>query len=92
MSDLIRRSELYKRGCKVTEYDEAGYSIEYMAVSFKDIRNAQTVEARVHGEWEQYPTSLHRRCSVCKKEYDKLTNQFVGNFCPNCGAKMKVVE
>ena len=57
----------------------------------KKVRSIPTVEARpvVHGEWEEYPSPLHRRCSVCKMEYDKLTNQFKGNYCPNCGADMR---
>ena len=55
------------------------------------LRDIPTVEARpvVHGKWEEYPSPLHRRCSVCKMEYDKLTNQFKGNYCPNCGADMR---
>lgn len=54
------------------------------------IDNAPTVDAVevVHGEWESYPSNLYKRCSVCKREYDKLRNNFVGNYCPSCGAKM----
>lgn len=38
MSDLISRSELLKHSGKVTEYDEAGYSRVYRAVSVEDIK------------------------------------------------------
>ena len=40
MSDLISRSKLLKHSCRVTEYDEAGFSMEYNAVSVEDIKNA----------------------------------------------------
>ena len=42
MSDLISRSELLKHCHRVTEYDEAGFSMEYNAVSVEDIKNAPT--------------------------------------------------
>lgn len=40
MIDLISRSELLKHCHRVTEYDEAGFSMEYNAVSVEDIKNA----------------------------------------------------
>lgn len=42
MSDLISRSQLLKHCHRVTEYDEAGFSMEYNAVSVEDIKNAPT--------------------------------------------------
>ena len=42
----------------------------------------------VHGQWELYPSSMHRRCSVCKMEYDRPKFNVRANYCPNCGAKM----
>ena len=45
----------------------------------------------VHGEWEEYPSEFHRRCSVCKTEFVKAPSPFTNycpNYCPNCGAKM----
>ena len=41
-----------------------------------------------HGEWENYPSHAHRRCSVCEMEYEKPRFNVRANFCPNCGAKM----
>ena len=42
----------------------------------------------VHGQWELYPSSMHRRCSICKMEYDRPKFNVRANYCPNCGAKM----
>ena len=55
------------------------------------IDNAPTVDAVkvVHGRWELYPSSMHRRCSVCKMEYEKPKFNIRANYCPNCGAKME---
>ena len=92
MSDLISRSELLKYSRRVVEYDEAGYSITFNAVSVEDIKNAPTVEAVpvVHGEWEiggvQGNMIGNFKCSVCKGVSLKDSN-----FCPNCGARMNGV-
>lgn len=59
---------------------------------FSDIVNEQTViDAKevVHGRWELYPSSMYRRCSVCKMEYDRSKFNVRANYCPNCGAKME---
>jgi hypothetical protein len=42
MGNLISRSELLKHSRKVTEYDEAGYSRVYRAVSVEDIKYQPT--------------------------------------------------
>jgi hypothetical protein len=44
MSDLISKSALLKYCRKVVEYDEAGYSVTFNAVSVEDIKNEPTVE------------------------------------------------
>lgn len=38
---------------------------------------------KIEGEWEQKGL-WNPRCSVCK-----AYSNYEGNFCPNCGAKMK---
>lgn len=43
----------------------------------------------VCGRWELYPSHMHRRCSVCKVEYDKSNFNIRANYCPNCGANMR---
>ena len=45
MGDLICRSELLKHSYRVTEYDEAGFSMEYNAVPTEEIKNAPAVDA-----------------------------------------------
>ena len=47
-------------------------------------------EEKLDGEWiECYPLSL--KCSICKEEaLDFNDYPYESNFCPNCGAKMKV--
>lgn len=46
----------------------------------------------VHGRWELYPSSMYRRCSVCKMEYDRPKFKVRANYCPNCGAKMNLED
>lgn len=55
------------------------------------ISHIPTVDAEPvrHGRWETYPSHAHRRCSVCKAEWDKPKFNIHANYCPNCGAKMK---
>ena len=48
---------------------------------------ADVVEV-VHGAWENYPSHVYRRCSVCKVEFDKPKFNVRANYCPHCGAKM----
>ncbi len=42
-----------------------------------------------HGKWENYPSHAYRRCSLCKKEWEKPKFNVRANYCPNCGAKME---
>lgn len=42
-----------------------------------------------HGKWENYPSHTHRRCSLCKMEWEKPRFNIRANYCPNCGAKME---
>ena len=88
---------------KVTEYDETGEGITYLAVPVEAIEKAPTIESEPvrHGKWIR--DDLGRtRCSVCEKpipcieEYD--TDEDCGGtyevdidetpYCPICGAKM----
>ena len=94
MNDLISRSALIKRRRKVVEYDEAGFSMDYFAVSVEEINKAPTVEAKpvVRGEW------VGNVCSSCNLNWDEnMVNNAddwgyfnpMPNFCPNCGADMR---
>jgi hypothetical protein len=84
-NDLISRSALLvvPNVCKVTEYDESGCGISYLAVSVDAIEAAPAVDAEVvrHGRWTFPWTSPE--CSACRK-----TQKWTSNYCPNCGAKM----
>lgn len=59
-----------------------------------DIDILPRVDAKevVYGEWELYPSSMYRKCSVCKMEYDRPKFNVRANYCPNCGAKMNLEE
>lgn len=89
---LIDADELLKHSCKVTEYDEAGFSMEYNAVATEEVKNAPTVDAVpvVRGEWVKkiYGWS----CSECSESFGPELYYECGykkpNFCPNCGARM----
>ncbi len=93
MNDLISRRALLvvPNVCKVTEYDESGCGISYLAVSVDAIEAAPAVDAEVvqHGEWllRHVGHGHYWECSVCH------TNPCIyvtpnTKFCPNCGAKM----
>lgn len=88
MSRYIDADEITKE--KLIEFVGGQNSISFddLLWMIKDYMPTADVVEVVHGEWEEYSGPLYRRCSVCKMEYDKLTNQFTGNYCPNCGAKM----
>ena len=54
----------------------------------EDLEEKGVLAMVIHGEWEPYPDVFHKRCSICKIEYDVTTSRFKGYYCPNCGAKM----
>ena len=76
------------RHTKEEPFDEVMISFLEELKQYRDAEEQGLLAKVVHGAWEAYPSSLYRRCSVCKREFDKLINQFTGNYCPNCGAKM----
>ena len=56
-----------------------------------DVLDATTIDPeslRPKGRWENYPSHMHRRCSICKVEWEKPRFNIRANYCPNCGAKM----
>lgn len=77
---------------KVTEYDESGEWISYLAVPVEAIKSAPTIEAEPvrHGRWIRDDQILNRiTCSECKRYFDGLEADL---RCPNCGAKMDLEE
>ena len=89
--DLISRAALLDSYdvCKVTEYDESGCGVTYMAVSVDAIKNAPAVDAEPvrHGRWK-LETKRLASCSGCGMLRD-IETQTAWEFCPNCGAKMR---
>lgn len=87
--DLISRAALLDSYdvCKVTEYDESGCGVTYMAVSVDAIKNAPAVDAEPvrHGRWENAKAPFHKKCSYCKSILHMPRER---NYCPDCGAKM----
>lgn len=90
MDDLISKSALVDVFEERMQDDNVMCPVIKVLDVLEIVEDAPTVDAVevVHGEWESYPSNLYKRCSVCKREYDKLRNNFVGNYCPSCGAKM----
>ena len=98
-NDLISRSALLAvpNVCKVTEYDESGCGISYLAVSVDDIEAAPAVDAEPvrHGRWDSFGVRrtdakgrnrieyMFNACTLCENPAVKRTA-----YCPNCGAKM----
>lgn len=94
MGDLISRETLLQvpNVRKVTEYDEAGYSMTYLAVPVDAIKDAPAVDAEPvrRGEWieclyydEDGYTYSDYKCSECGR-YDAAKEPYC-----HCGAKMK---
>ena len=61
----------------------------------EEILNAPTIDAApvVHGEWIHSRTQSEfavSKCSICGKEQFSISHVVAGgNYCPNCGAKMR---
>ena len=89
-NDFISRSALLAvpNVCKVTEYDESGCGISYLAVSVDDIEAAPAVDAEVvrHGRWVYDINNLYG-CSECMGR-EIMSHRNMKNFCPWCGARM----
>lgn len=68
----------------------------YPVIVAKTLERQPTIEAVpvVHGEWVKAKYDAEYECSNCHCiEYECLTKSGfkLPDFCPNCGAKMKVV-
>lgn len=91
MELINRESLLEKFQFRIDPHGVQGATIkECVEIARKIILDEPEVDAVevVHGQWELYPSHMHRRCSVCKVEYDKPKFNIRANYCPNCGAKM----
>ena len=71
---------------ELRKHRKPGYGYATMEVGLAPTVDAVEV---VHGQWELYPSSMYRRCSVCKMEYDRPKFNVRANYCPNCGADMR---
>ena len=67
-------------------WNDAKHSVLRVIAEQKDI---DPESLRPKGRWENYPSHLYRRCSVCKVEWEKQRFNIRANYCPNCGAKME---
>ena len=77
---------------KVTEYDETGEGITYLAVPVEAIEKAPTIETEPvrHGKWLMITDSKHCGvCSVCLRQ-DFIDP--IATHCRYCGAKMDLEE
>lgn len=72
---------------KVTEYDETGGGITYLAVPVEAIEKAPTIEAEPvrHARWDvcEDDYAWWWVCSECGEHV-----YIYSDYCPNCGAKM----
>lgn len=85
-----------KYGNRDAEQQNHSYSTMMLYEVADMIDDAPTIEAVpvVHGEWVKAKYDAEYECSNCHCiEYECLTKSGfkLPDFCPNCGAKMKVV-
>lgn len=83
---------------KVTEFDETGCGISFLAVKIDDIYNFPHLDYTPlkHGEWKVFMLNRGDRqyvdsdltCSVCSHRFVRLKGMQMFNYCPNCGSKM----
>lgn len=75
---------------KVTEYDETGCGIIYLAVPVEEIDKAPTLDVWPvrHGTWKYYHKQNKAICLSCSFERDLDADFGKAISCPNCGAKM----
>lgn len=64
------------------------YPTDKLMVALSNFPTINPETLRPTGRWENYPSHVNRRCSVCKIEYEKPKFNVRAKYCPNCGAKM----
>ena len=89
--DCISREYILGEAFASDEYNRDTKSFDLPVVSVSDIEDAPSVvPSREEGEWVHL-AGIGYRCSNCN-EYTKSEKPFhkpKGNYCPNCGARMK---
>lgn len=88
---LIDADALVERLEKSHEYHARTSREEVLlARDIRIIKEQPTIDAEPvrHGRWEEYPDSAHRRCTNCKKEFEKAKFSILALRCPICGAIM----
>lgn len=81
---------------KVTEFDETGCGISYLAVKIDDIYNFPPLDYTPlkHADWKLFstttkmvPVSEWVQCTSCYRMFDRTDGVWY-KFCPMCGSKM----
>ena len=101
MSDYIKREDVIKRrhGCQ-DDCQTCDFAVEHdswcsgnvFVVDIIDIPAADVLE-RKRGHWDDYDKVYFRSCSECGFLFPSallIMENFDFNFCPNCGADMRV--
>lgn len=94
MAEYVKKEDVLAKAQWFEMYDGESEDSEF-AMKYIDPDDVESIPAApvvevVHGRWEAYPSDAFMRCSVCKREYQRIRMPQVVGWCPNpdCGARM----
>lgn len=101
MAEYIEREALMKFPIRRDHYDRKNGNEHFIngiesVLEYAENLPAADVAQVVHGRWEKWNGDDRHHCTVCecyanaeRDSYGYIAYEFLDNYCPNCGARMK---
>lgn len=87
---LIDADELKKKAYPAREYSPITQEFDLPVVDVSEIDEMPTIDPVIHAIWEQDEKDKEMaRCTNCRYPIGLWTHAEI-NYCPNCGAKMRL--